>query len=88
MSSSLLFKKVDSGNYITAKRQLAIYNSTPAAPLVKKNGFMYNKNFRFIPENPITDTSNCLIAVQNYDLRQAYSNGKSYSAIVCAPPAE
>ena len=84
MSSSLLFKRVDSSNYITAKRQLTIYNSTPASNTLKTNGLMYNNNFQFNQAPAaVIDASNCLIASQNYDLRQAYSNGKTYSALVC-----
>jgi hypothetical protein len=84
MSSSNL-KKVDSSNYITLKRQLVIYNEKPsntsAAIPIKKNGQMYNRNFKFIPT--LTDGSNCLIYARNYELFQDYSSGKKYLDNVC-----
>jgi hypothetical protein len=84
MSSSVL-KRVDSSNYITSKRQMAIYNEKPSNVTanipVKKNGIVYNNNFKFIPT--LTDASNCLIYAKNYELFQDYSSGKKYTDTAC-----
>jgi hypothetical protein len=82
-SSSTLFKKVDASNYITAKRQMAISNEYVNAinqsqflP-IKNNGFVYNKNFKFVPSTG-TDVSNCLVYAKNFELLNDYSVGKKY----------
>jgi hypothetical protein len=82
-SSSSLFKKVDASNYITAKRQMTVSNEFVKAntqsqfvPL-KNNGFIYNKNFKFIPSTG-TDVSNCLIYATNFELLNDYNVGKDY----------
>lgn len=88
--SSLLFKRVDSSDYIKAKRQMAIYHeyaktsTPPALTSTKSDGISYNQNFRFIP-GFINDTSNCLMVSASYDLRQAYTTGQQYVNIACTP---
>ena len=78
--SSVLFKKVDSSDYITAKRQMAIANEftkTQNTNPVKTNGKTYNKNFVFIP-TLTNDLSNCLIESHSFELLQDYTTGKKY----------
>jgi len=82
MSSSFtLFKKADSSDYITAKRQMAIageYMNTNNTNPVKKNRSTYNKNFKFIQTKAV-DLSNCLIESKSYELLQSYKKGVSLS---------
>lgn len=56
--------KVDSGNYITTKRQMAIYNN------VKNNSYPTNKNFKF------RDASGCLVSAKNFELLSDFNTGK------------
>lgn len=74
-----LFKKVDSSDYITFKKQAAISQETSAP--IKKNGLKYNRNFTFIPAS--IDASNCLIRAQSYDLMNNYTTGQDNTKIIC-----
>ena len=82
-STNSLFKKVNSSDYITFKRQSAI-SSEISAP-VKNNGQVYNKNFKFIPVNvnATVDASSCLVAAKSYDLMNDYTTGQKNTAIIC-----
>ena len=80
-SSSTLFKKADSSDYITAKRQMAIageYMNTNNTNPVKTNGSTYNKNFKFVPTKAV-DLSNCLIEAASFRLMNDYKKGVSLS---------
>jgi hypothetical protein len=89
--SSKLFKKVDSGDYITYKKRLAIASEYAKAGTVndlnpkKKNGVRYNKNYIFVPTipGPTTDASNCLLNAKSYELKQDYTNGISDINVIC-----
>ena len=88
MSSSTLFKKVDSSDYIAFKKRVAIaeeYRNSKQNP-VKMNGKQYNNNFIFVPKltTPITDISNCLIQAKSYELKGDYTNGETYIDKICA----
>ena len=91
MSTSKLFNKVDSSDYITAKRQITISREFVKASTlnqfnpIKLNGVMYNKNYKFIPTtNAITtDASNCLIQAKNFELLQDYNMGAGYVKQQC-----
>lgn len=80
-STNSLFKKVDSSDYISFKRQEAI--STEKTALLKKNGSMYNTNFTFVPINA-DPTSSCLVNAKSYDLKQDYKTGQNNTTILCA----
>ena len=89
--SARLLKKVDSSDYITYKKRLAIAGEYAKAntpnklnPL-KPNGFRYNENFRFVPtiNTPTTDASNCLLQAKNYDLKLDYTSGIADLQVVC-----
>ena len=75
-STSNLFNKVDSSDYIALKKQLAISkefstaNTSESLNPVKNNGVKYNKNFNFIPTTIQTDASNCLINSESYELKK------------------
>jgi hypothetical protein len=76
--SKTIFKKTDAGDYITAKRQMAIageYLNTNNTNPVKTNGYTYNKNFKFVPT---LDLSNCLIDSASFQLMNDYTTGKGY----------
>ena len=78
--SSTLFKKVDSSDYITAKKQMAIANEflkNQNTNPVKNNGKKYNKNFSFVP-TLTNDLSNCLIEAHSFELLKDYTTGKKY----------
>jgi hypothetical protein len=62
---SNIFKKVDSSDYIKAKKQMTIYTNANTAPITN--------NFKFIP-----NTNNCLINALNYDLLNDYIGGEKY----------
>ena len=83
--SSALFKKADSSDYITAKRQMTIanefLNTNNTAPK-KINGKTYNNNFKFIPTKA-NDLSNCLIEAASYSLLSDYTTGKGYVKKLC-----
>ncbi len=84
MSSTPLFKKVDSSDYINYKKRAAIageYATANTNP-VKINGNQYNKNFTFIPTLH-SDISHCLISAQSYALKQDYTFGVNYLHTVC-----
>jgi hypothetical protein len=74
-----LFKKVDSSDYITFKKQsaISIENSAP----IKNNGLKYNRNFSFIPAS--IDASSCLVYAQSYDLKNDYITGQENTKIIC-----
>jgi hypothetical protein len=90
-STSKLFKKVDSSDYITAKRRMTISkeyikaNDLTQFNPVKNNGFVYNKNFSFLPtiSTPITDASNCLVNAASFELLDNYNFGQSYIKQIC-----
>mgnify|MGYP003979001891 FL=1 len=88
-STSNLFKKVDSSDYIALKRQIAISSeySKANAPEdlnpVKNNGVKNNKNFNFIPTTIMTDASNCLVNSKSYELERDYKNGVKYMKVIC-----
>ena len=92
MSSSKLFKKVDSSDYIAAKRQMAIYKEfanpiiNPIINPIKNNGYNYNINYKFIPTTQPDASNNCLKFSQSYELQQNFNKGKNYKSIVCAMP--
>ena len=76
-----MLKKVDSSDYIKTKRQTTIAQefvradtNTTFYPL-KKNGLIYNKNFKFLPTTNTADASNCLIFSKSYDLLSDYNTG-------------
>ena len=87
MSTAKLFKKVDSSDYITYKKRLAIAgeyaraNTANALNPVKKNGNHYNQNFIFVPAT--VDASNCLLQAKNYDLKLDYTSGVTDLNVVC-----
>jgi hypothetical protein len=91
MSTSKLFNKVDSSDYITAKKQMTIArefvkaNTATTFNPIKHNGLKYNKNYKFIPTtNAITtDASNCLIQAKSFDLLQDYNVGAGYVKQQC-----
>jgi len=88
-STSKLFERVDSSDYIALKKQLAIskefHNATTSIHLnsVKSNGVKYNKNFNFIPTTIQTDASNCLINSESYELKSNYKNGVKNMKAIC-----
>ena len=82
---SNIFKKADSSDYITAKRQITIANeflNTNNTSPIKANGKKYNKNFKFIP-NKANDLSNCLIESASFTLLSDYNTGKGYVNKLC-----
>ena len=88
-STSALFKKVDSSDYITAKRRMTISkeyiksnNAAQFNPL-KNNGFKYNKNYTFIPTQ---NGTNCLISSKSFELLDNYNVGTTYLNQQCGPP--
>jgi hypothetical protein len=89
--SSKLFKKVDSSDYISYKKRLAIASEYAQADTLnelnplKPNGYHYNQNFRFVPtfNTPTTDASNCLLQAKNYDLKLDYTSGIADLKVVC-----
>jgi hypothetical protein len=86
--STNLFKKVDSGDYISYKRRATIageFAKTTNTNPVKRNGNQYNQNFTFLStfNTPTTDNSNCLIHTQSYELKQNYTNGLKYLHLIC-----
>lgn len=89
--SSKLFKKVDSSDYITYKKRLAIASEYAKADTpnelnpIKSTGYQYNQNFKFVPtfNTPTTDASNCLLQAKNYDLKLDYTSGMTDLKIVC-----
>lgn len=89
-NNNVLLKRADSGDYIKAKRNMAIYKeysktmNTPDLNPVKTNGYQYNRNFNFIPASSV-DASNCLIQTKNYELLQNYTNGQTYTQQQCDP---
>jgi len=88
-STSNLFKKVDSSDYIAFKKQLAISkeystaNTSESLNPVKNNGVKYNSNFNFIPSTTMTDASNCLVNSKSYELERDYKNGAKYMKVIC-----
>lgn len=74
-----LFKKVDSSDYITFKKQSAISKETSAP--IKNNGLKYNRNFNFIPAS--IDASSCLVYAQSYDLMNDYTTGQDNTKTIC-----
>ena len=86
------FSKADASDYITAKRQTAIYKEyakagTPAEFNPQKtNGKYYNKNFGFIPLSAVSvDISNCLIRANSYEALTNYQSGQIVVNQSCAP---
>lgn len=83
MSTSALFKKVDSSDYITAKRRMTIAreNLKVVIPNVK------NDNYKFIPTTRAAvgalDASNCLVQAKSFDLLQDYNVGADYVKQQC-----
>ncbi len=80
-TTSSLFKKVDSGDYIAFKKQAAISAETTTP--VKKNGLLYNKNFTFLPIINNANTS-CIASAKTYDLLNDYKTGQKNTNIICA----
>jgi hypothetical protein len=86
--SAPLFKKVNSSDYITYKKRIAIaseYAHTADTNPIKNNKKQYNRNFMFVPTitTPTTDASNCLIQSKNYELLQDYTSGANYLQVIC-----
>ncbi len=84
--SAPLFKKVNSSDYISYKKRIAIageYATATNTNPTKSNGVQYNQNFKFIPTVNSTDLSNCLIQAQSYDLKQDYTSGVNYIQVIC-----
>lgn len=86
MSTSALFKKVDSSDYITAKRRMTIAreNLKVIIPNIK------NDNYKFIPTTVATveavgalDASNCLVQAKSFELLQDYNVGAEYVKQQC-----
>ena len=83
MSTSALFKKVDSSDYITAKRRMTIAreNLKVIIPNIK------NDNYKFIPTTGgavgALDASNCLVQAKSFDLLQDYNVGAEYVKQQC-----
>ena len=87
-ASAPLFKKVNSSDYITYKKRIAIageYAQAAVTNPVKINRKKYNENFMFIPTltTLTTDASNCLIQAKNYELLKDYTYGANYLQVVC-----
>ena len=90
MSSNFnkLIIKGDSGDYISQKKKQTIFNeflkSTTTADFnpIKKDGYTYNDNFKFIPAT--VDASKCLLFSKSYELRTEYKDGKQYVNIDCS----
>ena len=80
-TTNTLFKKVDSGDYITYKKQAAISAETTTP--VKKNGLVYNKNFTFTPIRNNTEQP-CVSSAKSYDLLNDYTTGQNNTTIICA----
>lgn len=79
-STSKLFNKVDSSDYITAKRRMTIAkeNLNISIPNVKNN------NYTFIPTTAAAiDASHCLIQAKSFDLLQDYIVGTDYVQQQC-----
>jgi hypothetical protein len=84
-------QRVDSSDYIKAKKQLAIYNelknNVPNINPIKNNGRTYNENFRlFLPQtcNSPTDCSGGALAfAKNYALRLDFQQGRDYRTYKC-----
>jgi len=83
-----LIKNGNSSDYISQKKKQTIFNefinSTTASDFnpLKKNGYRYNDNFKFIPA--IEDASKCLIFSKSYELKTDYKDGKNYINIDCS----
>ena len=79
-STSKLFNKVDSSDYITAKRRMTIAkeNLNISIPNVKNN------NYTFIQTTAAAiDASHCLIQAKSFDLLQDYIVGTDYVQQQC-----
>ena len=84
-------QRVDSSDYIKAKKNLAIYNeikrNVPSVNPLKKNGQHYNENFRLaLPQTctgPTDCSGECLTFAKNYELRLAFQQGRDYRSIYC-----
>jgi len=86
--STPLLKKVNSSDYITYKKRIAIageYAQAANPNPVKINRKQYNRNFMFIPTltTLTTDASNCLIQAKNYELLKDYTYGANYIKVIC-----
>jgi hypothetical protein len=83
MSSAALFKKVDSSDYITAKRRMTIARENLKTPIPNKK----NDNYKFIPTTGASvaalDASNCLVQAKSFDLLQDYTVGAEYVKQQC-----
>lgn len=88
-------QRVNAGDYIRAKKQVAIYNevkkNAPTAinPL-KTNGKQYNENYKICVPSTCTPTDcsgGILTYAKNYELKLNYQQGKYYKnyACVCNP---
>ena len=84
-----MFKKVNSSDYITHKKNITIareYNKANTISTfnpIKKDGYTYNTNFKFIPTTGTADASNCLIYSNNFTLLYNYKNGVKYIKNTC-----
>ena len=78
MSTSKIFIKVDSSDYITAKRRMTIARENLKKPIPNKK----NDNYKFIPTTKSAvgalDASNCLVQAKSFDLLQDYNVGADY----------
>jgi hypothetical protein len=87
--SEKLFKKVNSSDYITYKKQSTISrehvksNTSESFNPLKLDGYKYNNKFNFIPTAGVADASNCLVYSKNYELLQDYKNGVNYIKKIC-----
>jgi hypothetical protein len=84
-TTSSLFKKVGSSDYIAYKKQAAISAETKTP--VKKNGMVYNKNFTFFPiinNANVNSKVNCIASAKSYDLLHDYTTGQKNTTILCA----
>lgn len=84
-------QRVDSGDYIKAKKNLAIYNeikkNVPNVNPLKTNGQHYNENFRLSLPQTCTAPTDCsggaLAFAKNYELRLAFQQGRDYRTYKC-----
>ena len=87
--SEKIFKKVNSSDYITYKKQSTISreyinsNTSESFNPLKLDGYKYNNTFNFIPTAGVADSSNCLVYSKNYELLQYYKNGVNYIKKLC-----
>jgi hypothetical protein len=83
MSTSKIFIKVDSSDYITAKRRMTIARENLNKPIPN----IKNDNYKFIPTTrgavEALDASNCLVQAKSFDLLQDYNVGTEYVKQQC-----